>query len=534
MNKKTGASMRVSDNITSSISLSTPRIPELEGKVKVELFDAKTGELKEEIEGHNIVTNVIANSFASNYCGKLNYDILKPIKDIFYGGILCFENPLTIDANNMYPPTSHDNPVIAHAGQTTYSSADADGTRGLPNDIESGKIPNGYKQVWDFPATQGNGTISALAMTNPDVGDWWIHGQNTYDINIPSYQTANEGGLGIVTRPFMPILCDDTVNRAYAIYVNGTTVTLRVYTDFAQINGVGMFNKPTVENTETDVYTDYTYTITDATRGKVLFYNGNIHILVPKSNRSDITRTIIYVGYDNFSNTKTYAVDDCVWYNGTLYKCIIAVETAGSFTPANWTSITPVSTSSDLGLANVTLSLGDNYSGEQYYLSKTMPVIELTSDGYLPILGNTLIYFINYSNFADIRSVAHSLGTDAPTVFTLTFGKWAVLSSFDEARNNKAVYTDGYVLNSVSGTFNITVSNWWSFSYYSTKQIDSPVRLKRWFYNRSDGAGGGGFTQCDLFKPFLSTVKNLPSSVTKDSTMTMKITYTITEVEEES
>lgn len=43
-----------------------------------------------------------------------------------------------------------------------------------------------------------------------------------------------------------------------------------------------------------------------------------------------------------FSDSSTYAVDECVIYNGVLYKCTTAVTTAGDFDANDWTSTTIV------------------------------------------------------------------------------------------------------------------------------------------------------------------------------------------------
>ena len=451
-----------------------PKLTKLKGKVSVQLFNAETGELEQETEGENLVTNVIANSFASNYCGVLHYDLFKPIKDVFFGGILCFQSPLTEAATNMYPPTSHDNPVVAHAGQTTYSSADADSTRGLPNDIESGRITGGYKWVWDFPATQGNGTISALAMTNKDVGDMWLG---------ESYNGSLNGGspYGYGASTLMPVIFDDTNGIAYAFYTSGSTLTVRKFTSYGSMENIGLFETPLSEMslTENGDYTDYTYTISNITWGKVLYYNGNLHILVP--NTSSISRVII--------------------------------------------DTSDMSSSSDtINLSGVTLDTSENSVGNGASGLYLVPY-ELTDDGYLVMAGTNKVYFIKYTNSADVREVSL---TATRLVSVIALGKWAVIVPYSS--DNIAYYTDGYTYRQISLYAYDSTGSWaWACFYRAIKQIDSPIRVKA--LPMSNGSGKGK-AQGELFKQFLSTIKNLDNPVTKTATQTMKITYSITEVQE--
>lgn len=144
-------------------------LPKLHGHTKITLTDIKTGE-KEVVEKDNLVTDAVANIFAANLFGALDYSKLTPIRDMF-GGVLCFESALTEDATNTLPPCDDDNRLIAHAGQTSHSSESV--LRGNPNGVLSEVIQSGkgYKFVWDFSTSQGNGTISAVSLTNKDGGD---------------------------------------------------------------------------------------------------------------------------------------------------------------------------------------------------------------------------------------------------------------------------------------------------------------------------------------------------------------------------
>lgn len=146
------------------------QIPVLHGHTKITLRDAKTGEITDVAEKDNLVTNAVADIFANNLYGSMNYSEITPVRDML-GGVLCFEDELDELASNTMPPSQADNKLIAHAGQTAHSSAST--KRGNPNGTLSEVIQNGkgYKFVWDFSTSQGNGTISSVALTNKVGGD---------------------------------------------------------------------------------------------------------------------------------------------------------------------------------------------------------------------------------------------------------------------------------------------------------------------------------------------------------------------------
>ena len=151
-------------------SLAGVSIPKFHGHTKITLRDAKTGEITDVFEQDNLVTNALSDLFANNNYGSMNYADLTPLRSML-GGIMCFEDEITAQANNYLPPSQADNKLIAHAGQTAHSSAST--KRGNPNGVLSEVIQNGkgYKFVWDFPSSVGNGTISCCCLTSAIGGD---------------------------------------------------------------------------------------------------------------------------------------------------------------------------------------------------------------------------------------------------------------------------------------------------------------------------------------------------------------------------
>lgn len=445
----------------------------LRGEVLIQVLDSRTDKVIQEVKGKNMVTNAIRDVFASNYFGLMSYQNLLPIRDLF-GGVLCFRNALTEDADDYYPPLSATNPVTAHAGQTTYASADADTTRGIPNSVESGVVTGGYKFVWDFASTQGNGTISALALTHKDTGDFWLNGGSSFEpIKLLDYPSGNAF--------LRQIECWDDDNRtAYAFEGNGTTLNLVEYKDYSSILGVGINEANLLTRPEEAVIVGtHTYTLPrDWSVMRFLFLKAEreIHALYPTGNT--IERVIIDLS--DFSSTRS----DITLAND------VALQTYSEFTYSH------------------TFSL------------------QLDDDGYLYMQSttNTKKYKIKYSSPSNVVEVT------APAAF----------------QDSKFPFTGiGHFGLAVTGTNGIIIDGATAHACGINQANNSDNYLDRW---RSPIRGSKSpvfYMPCQrrneevcasprlaLCKLYMATIKNLEEPVTKSSTNSMKITYTITEEEE--
>lgn len=80
--------------------------------------------------------------------------------------VLIYSETITEDVNNIYPSTAKLS--IAYASNDVNATADV--ARGSMNLTESKIIDNGYRFVWEFTPSQGNGTIAAVALTSKQGG----------------------------------------------------------------------------------------------------------------------------------------------------------------------------------------------------------------------------------------------------------------------------------------------------------------------------------------------------------------------------
>ena len=143
----------------------------LKGKSTIELTDVHTGK-KEIHKDENLVTephaqnsntnkqNTIYNNPYFNNSGGEAW--LLPIYKNLTGGVLLYQNELEEAPSNIYAPL--DNPLIGYASDDANDTTDT--LRGSRNLTESKAVDGGFKYVWDFATSQGNGTISAICLTN--------------------------------------------------------------------------------------------------------------------------------------------------------------------------------------------------------------------------------------------------------------------------------------------------------------------------------------------------------------------------------
>lgn len=145
----------------------------IRGTMVLELTDENTGEV-ERMEETNMVTNAVNHILGLNpmgifYAASGEYDshliwnsYLLPICPNMIGGILLFSSALEEDAENIYVGSG--NFPVAYASNDVNATADT--ARGSLNLTESKALDNGYKFVWEFTPSQGNGTITAVALTS--------------------------------------------------------------------------------------------------------------------------------------------------------------------------------------------------------------------------------------------------------------------------------------------------------------------------------------------------------------------------------
>ncbi len=116
------------------------------------------------IEGDNLITNALAEICKLVPESETNMNKFLPASTNAYGGLLLFDGQLDTDPDNFAFPT---NVHLLGYGDRGVSTADS--YKGSLNSVETGKTQTGYKNVWDFGTSQANGEIRSVALTHKDI-----------------------------------------------------------------------------------------------------------------------------------------------------------------------------------------------------------------------------------------------------------------------------------------------------------------------------------------------------------------------------
>ena len=187
----------------------------MKGKTTIILKNVETGE-ERVYEDENLITNALDKLININVAMNLALNsYILPFATNALGGIMLFDAPLTEDPDNIHFPTEAH--LVGYAGQNTNTT---DKYRGSYNAIESGRTMTGFVSVWDFGTGQANGSIKAVARTSAHAG-----AAPLYQPNAPTYgHTGN--GTPATDRGWYPIRYDG--EYVYMLKGNSSTHVMRM------------------------------------------------------------------------------------------------------------------------------------------------------------------------------------------------------------------------------------------------------------------------------------------------------------------
>lgn len=134
----------------------------LRGYAKLELF--RKGQVVKRIEKHNAITPWVDNAInEGNFHGLMAIDKLQPIRQ-WYDGCLLTD----VENNPQLSMIAGNARITAQAGNDSYSGSNS--KRGSYNTIESCEITGGFREVFDWNTSQGNGTIASVCLTQGQFG----------------------------------------------------------------------------------------------------------------------------------------------------------------------------------------------------------------------------------------------------------------------------------------------------------------------------------------------------------------------------
>lgn len=199
----------------------------LKGSAVIELTDVRTGH-REIVKHDNLVTTAIdslLNELPPSVLYGAGYNFnskLLPVIPNLIGGILLYTNALAEQPSMHYAP--NDNTVVGYSSNEVNSGEDI--KRGSLNLTESGVLEDGsgYRFVFDFANTQGNGTIHALSLTSR-LGGFGAVGSNMTSF-VGNMLTSDESEDWPVKHAAITSIEPDK-EVAYAVYLTEeNTVTI--------------------------------------------------------------------------------------------------------------------------------------------------------------------------------------------------------------------------------------------------------------------------------------------------------------------
>ena len=459
----------------------------LKGTAVIELTDVNTQEVETYVE-ENMVTNALNNILGLNpmavfYCEEeYNTGIvwtgnLLPICPNMIGGILLFPKALEENADNIY--VKSDNLPVAYASNNVNSTANT--ARGSLNLTESKALDNGYKFVWEFTASQGNGTIAALGLTSS------LGGQNGFGSSVADSSTflqlkeVDIGNIALAKQMvlFEAVEVDFEKDLLYSITFEDSSVIVRKVR-------IPIFSIGLNENVN-----DTTYTVLEETA-------------IP-------TNTFLFMGdytlYGEFMDGQ-----DGYWYGFSNEE-----NSSGDATMV-WVKISK----EDYSIEEGTWTLSNTYLqavGERAMDSYPERICNCCMrNGYLyvPAYNKKGIYKINVSNSADVTLIPFGFTSGAKPLceagtcelYLTVIGDLFIGGDYQITADDTVIKTKGNE----------------RLNHAATPLFQYKNFLLGW-----GGSYGNEFRTMYLLTPYLATINNLASAVVKTTDKTMKITYTLTE-----
>lgn len=515
----------------------------VKGHTKVELFDGLTGRLTERVESDNMFTNAIPKmvNFALTHPyhgtgsgGGLNNWYTNHLALV--NGLFLFDQAITEDADMLYAPSGAKLTGVARVNVSNNNpSARQLGTYNASESSTANETSKTW--VWDFATDQGNGQIACLALTHTNGAGGYAYGidpnsNNGLGVSTSTMQYSRINLGEVLVRPNVP-----TVRRS--VYYCGTKNDN--YVSFC-----------------VDSDTDLIYMFNINTDGlKLVSYKMKLaRFNIFQSGISSQPYTEETIAFD-FSSTPTYFyhfynTDEQVlyfWFNGSsslasygnnasvqIYKLDMRTKTIsvhGTFVNGSGASIyaalvvtqSAVYTKEYKETSNSTFRVfKSEFQGAQTTTIYTSPTV-----------GYTYCYYQNIHNMSYVfNGIVHMSGRlgfyTGGSQSSAAFRAIVIHTTDDDVRIN-ALPLDDYLTNDTYSNHMQCIP-----PMTSTQMIFAAgIEQGGYFSNQSViNLENSGNVYGNVWTPvhYLATINNLPETLTKTADKTMKVSYTISLVED--
>lgn len=470
----------------------------LKGHVRIDLHNHKTG-LKDRYEQENLITKAVDYITPFYISGGATLtNMLLPLYKRALGGIMLFDDLLTESRDNIWLPS--DAHLVGFAGQTQTF----DDLQGSLNTSESSVGSTGATTVWDFATNQAKGLIKSVALTG-------VNSNGSYACT-PFARNANM---------FHRIYDDGAMFRAIPITFKDN------YFYYISI--------PSDDSTATTSHT------VEVRKQYVAINKLKVADAIESYGaRSEVIDTITITTSRSVNNLITRAcVDTATGYVYFCYNLVNGEGNNGSFAYQRMsiddivnTGTVAVSSEVVVTVPNMEISVS---------LCDRMRIINGVA--YIYGVNKQKMYIVDLSNTANVIEVAltgdYLYASGAGDDFIPLSPNGAVIINLVETQSENPknkyyhayLYPDGHILKEPEPYS--TDDNQQPQTQYATSGVDAMVttpQLIQPVYNVW-GWGNAGMTFTTPLN-YLGSICNLQQAVTKTSSTSMKVTYTLTDITE--
>lgn len=484
----------------------------LKGKAKIELVNADG--TKEVVEHGNMITDAVADLV---YASRGEQSNIMRIEDrgisyaeALFGGILLFKHTLSSDPADYYIPSVK---TAGYAANIAYSGEDIE--RGGFNTVESGLQADGsYKLVWDFATSQANGVIQSIGLCPAMMGR----------TGMSNYAVYSERIDATTKRPRLdPFEYNNYLDSTYGYNIVAVVgeVAYAIHAD--EIKGeVLKSNGGVLKIHKFDIASE---SVTLKSLLAWSRYLGSVDVQLPSDFVSSIASGSEAVSYC-FSKEKNVL---------SLFRCApngdIAKNGTSKYAEIDFSNNMEVTSKTFTNNANGSIvfkapkpawhSYGA-YAPYHVLGDYIVTVVKLDSD-------ERKMYVTSKSDNTDIKEVKWENGneftvpTDSYNIDNIrlifAFGNLFVFGT--SQGDNYSELLHAYVLDLANGL--VKKINAKNMTYRSNVELSNKVTWGKTGYNLGLSISVNPFV--------LTTKNNLDAPVTKTASQTMKITYTLTEVQ---
>lgn len=500
----------------------------LKGTATIELTDVKTGR-KEVVKHDNLITNAVNDVLTLNpgifKAGVVYSSFVNPIIPNLIGGILLCEDALEENPEKYWVPA--DNPLVGYSNNEVGPGTDP--KRGSMNLLESGALEDGkgYRFVFDFSTSQGNGTISALGLTSAaggrdGKGNPVTTAKGIYAISDFYLQSDSNNSVQIFsdTRDNADIVALEagTGKAVFARLTAANTILIRKY-------DMGLLS---VGPTET-----------------LSVYPSDC----PYEEYSIITS--LFGGYNIGTTNKHYCTflqDGKGYIWGFEHSGNAAGNSSGN-AKVNWIRIKIDDLSSEEGTWEIAAQLY-RFGYTYYYLITDSSNSSMRRFNYAVIqdgclycfnYGLTGVYKISLTNPTDVKFMEHPSGTvKLPPIDSIASYRSCNISTAFNVMYDTVYFANGYIENGkiVETAYNFSASSdpkKYNYPYGLCSTGKPGLRIGPFLFSFGGDYGGSSHPQklssMNILGNYLATINNLNKPVQKTADKTMKITYILREEE---